>query len=396
MSEQVIAPRIRGFICLTAHPEGCAANVRAQIETIRQRCPKEGLQRVLVIGSSTGYGLSSLLTAVFGYGADAVSICFEREPTERKPGSAGWYNLAEAHAQAQASGRRLVTINGDAFSDDVKHKALTAIRELGPIDLVVYSLAAPRRSDARTGETWQSVLKPIGGPFTGKTIDLSKDAVTTATFEPASEEEIAATVKVMGGDDWRAWIELLRQQELLAAGCRTVAYSYIGPQVTHAIYRAGTIGRAKDHLEATAQELDAELQRHCRGHAYVSVNKALVTQASAAIPVVSLYVSILFRVMKEAGVHEDCCDQIVRLFTDHLAPGAEPGLDEAGRIRLDDKEMADAIQEHVADIWERINTDNLSELSDYAGFQQAFRQLFGFDVAGIDYQQPTETDRPLG
>jgi enoyl-[acyl-carrier protein] reductase / trans-2-enoyl-CoA reductase (NAD+) len=392
MPEQVITPRIRGFLCLTAHPEGCAANVRKQIEYIRGQCPGQGLGRVLVIGASTGFGLSSLLTSLFGYGADAVAIGLEREPSERKPGSAGWYNLTEAKAQAQAAGRQLQVLNGDAFSQELKDQTIATLKQdFGPVDLVIYSLAAPRRKAGET--TYSSVLKPIGKGFTGKTIDLDKDTVTEAGFEPASDEEIAATIKVMGGDDWEVWIEALRAHDLLAAGCRTVAYSYIGPAVTEAIYRSGTIGKAKEHLEATAQELDAILHAHCGGHAWVSVNKALVTQASAAIPVVSLYVSILFKVMKEAGVHEDCMEQIARLFTDHIGPGLTPKLDPQGRIRMDDKEMAPTIQKRVAELWDQVASDNLMELTDYTGFKRAFRQLFGFEVPGIDYQQPTEIIR---
>lgn len=395
MPEQVIAPRIRGFICLNAHPDGCAAEVRRQIDHIRATCPGQGLQNVLVLGSSTGYGLASLLTSVFGYGADALSICYERPASERKPGSAGFYNLVEAQAQARAAGRQMETINGDAFSSDLKQQAIATLKErFGKLDLIVYSLAAPRRKDPASDTTWTSVLKPIGQGFSGKTIDLTKDVIDEAHFEAATQSEIADTVQVMGGEDWRLWIEALRAADLLAEGCRSVAYSYIGPEVTKPIYRSGTIGAAKEHLEATAQDLNQTLQT-LGGGAWVSVNKALVTQASAAIPVVPLYISLLYQVMKEAGSHEGCVEQIARLFTEHLGPGQTPQVDEAGRIRIDDREMDPAIQAEVARRWQLISTERIDELSDYAGFKTDFRRLFGFDVAGLDYDQPTETLRSL-
>jgi enoyl-[acyl-carrier protein] reductase/trans-2-enoyl-CoA reductase (NAD+) len=396
MPEQVIAPRIRGFLCLNAHPEGCAANVRAQAALAAAKGPGSGLGNVLVIGSSTGYGLASLLTVQHGYGADVLSICYERPPEDRKTASAGWYNLAEAHTLAAAKGRRLETINGDAFSDPVREQALAILKErFGKLDAIIYSLASPRRTDPRTGQTHSSVLKPLGAPFTGKSVDLGKDEIIAASFEQATEQERADTVKVMGGEDWQLWIEALAAADLLAPGCRTVAYSYIGPVITQAIYRTGTIGAAKEHLEATAKQLDASLKAHCGGQAWVSVNKALVTQASAAIPVVPLYIGILFKIMKAAGTHEGCIEQIIRLFSDHIGPGQQPTLDEQGRIRLDDWELDPAIQAKVATLWDTISTDTLRSDADYDGFQLAFRQLFGFDVPGVDYDAPTEILRPL-
>ena len=394
MSEQVVEPRIRGFISLTAHPEGCAANVREQVEVVRKAALPGHFGTVLVIGSSTGYGLASALAACFGYGAKTLGVCFEKAPEESKPGTAGWYNLAEAHRLAAAEGRTFETINGDAFSSEVKQQVVEALRRLGPADLVVYSLAAPRRRDA-TGAVWNSTLKPIGAPYTGKAFDLRGEAVTDASIEPANDEEIEHTVKVMGGEDWSDWIDLLLKEGLLAPSARTVAYSYIGPELTAAIYRDGTIGHAKVHLEETAHELDTRLRGSIGGAAYVSVNKAVVTQASAAIPAVPLYISVLMKLMKERGTHEGPIEQIVRMFRDHLGPGATPTLDDKGRIRLDDLEMQPDVQAAVAEIWKTLSTENFREHSDYEGYQRAFHQLFGFDVPGIDYAAPTEVNRPL-
>ena len=402
MSLQVVAPRIRGFISLTAHPDGCAASVRAQIEVAR-RFAAEGraggsaplLGPALVVGSSTGYGLASLLSACFGYGAPAVGVCLERPSEEDKGGSAGWYNLAEAHRLAAAGGRTLRTINADAFSAEAKERAAAALRDCGaPAALLVYSLAAPLRRDAASGAVWRSALKPIGRDWTGKSVDLRKDEVAAASIGAASDDEIAATVKVMGGEDWAEWVRSLRAGGLLADDCRTVAYSYVGPESTHAIYRAGTIGRAKEHLEATARELHAELVPG-GGGAWVSINKGVVTQASAAIPGVALYMSVLFAVMKERGTHEGPIEQIARLMRDHLGPGATPSTDAEGRIRLDDLEMAPEVQAEAARRMAAIDTASLRELSDYAGWQRYFRRLFGFAVDGVDYGAPTEIHRTL-
>lgn len=398
MSEMVVEPRIRGFISLTSHPEGCAANVRRQVEVAKAGGPGSdsdgGLGNVLVLGSSQGYGLSTLLTTVFGYGAKALGVCFEKEPSDTKTGTTGWYNLVEAHRLAEADGLQLSTINGDAFSDAVKRTVVRELKEhFGPLEMVVYSLAAPRRVDAE-GNVWNSTLKPVGEPYTGKAFDLRHHTVVDAALEPASDEEIANTVKVMGGEDWRDWITLLRDEGLLAEGFRTVAYSYIGPEVSAAIYRRGTIGMAKEHLEATGIELNTELSAD-GGGAWVSINKGVVTQASSAIPAVPLYISTVFKVMKERELHEGTIEQIVRLFRDHLGPGKTPTTDDDHRIRLDDLEMLPEVQAAVAERWDDINDDTLYELTDYAGFRKDFEQLFGFGVDGVDYSAPTEVNRAL-
>lgn len=395
MAAQVVKPRMRGFISLTAHPDGCAANVREQVATIRAAGLEGTLGNVLVLGSSTGYGLASALTCVFGYGARTLGVCFERPPEDDKTATAGWYNLAEAQRLARADGLTLETINGDAFSTEVKAETIARLRErFGPLDMVIYSLAAPRRRGA-DGTVWNSVLKPIGEPYTGLGFDLRKRDVSEAHIEPASADEIADTVKVMGGEDWSDWMLALRDAQLLAPGCRTVAYSYIGPELTAAIYRHGTIGRAKEHLEATAQELDGEMQRACDGRAWVSINTGVVTQASAAIPAVPLYMSILFRVMKERGLYETAVEQLIRLFRDHVGPGATPTTDDEQRIRLDDREMRPEVQAAIADLWGRVTGENLDETTDFAGYERDFERLFGFGVPGIDYERLTEISRSL-
>jgi enoyl-[acyl-carrier protein] reductase / trans-2-enoyl-CoA reductase (NAD+) len=400
MSKQVVQPRIRGFISLTAHPEGCAEMVRRQVAVVRDALRQaqgerfEGsLGNVLVIGSSTGYGLASTLVACLGYGARTLGVCFERAPEGDRPASAGWYNIAEAHRLAREQRLHIETVNGDAFSADVKGEVFGRLRErFGPLDVVIYSLAAPRRQGPE-GAVWHSVLKPVGERYEGKGFDLRNERVVEASAEPASEEEVADTVKVMGGEDWRLWIESLLDAGLLAPGVRTVAYSYIGPELSAPIYRRGTIGRAKEHLEATAHELDALLAERAGGHAWVSINKGVVTQASAAIPAVPLYMSILFKVMKEDGSHEGTVEQIVRLFRDHIGPGREPLLDDARRIRLDDREMQPSVQGRVAELWQAITTEGLREMSDFASFKRDFENLFGFSVDGIDYDEPVEIDR---
>lgn len=394
MPSQVVVPRIRGFICTNAHPAGCAANVQRQVALAQKGAGGGSWKRVLVVGSSTGYGLSSLITAVFGYGADAVGLCFERAPQGEKPGSAGWYNLAEVARLARAEGRKVVTLNGDAFSAQAKDDAVAALKELGgPVDLVVYSLASPRRVDT-DGKIWNSVLKPLNGTYTSKSIDLTRDTLNEVTIEPASPEEVEATIKVMGGEDWQTWMDRLAAENLLAPGCRAVAYSYIGPELTYPIYTNGTIGRAKAHLDQTARGLNATLAK-TGGGAWVSVNKALVTQASSAIPVVPLYISLLYKVMKEKGTHEGTIEQIVRLFHDGLGPGRTPRVDEQGRIRMDDWEMSPDVQTAVARLWPTITTENLLTETDYEGFKREFRSLFGFELPGIDYSVPVELDATL-
>lgn len=409
MPLQTVNARIRGFLCLNAHPTGCAANVRRQIDTIKRvlAAPPAAsagatapggapLRNALVIGSSTGYGLSSLLTAVFGYGARVTSVCLERPPQGDKTASAGWYNLAEVHRLAGEAGRSVTTFNGDAYSREVKDQVLAALKASGTkLDSVVYSLASPRRTDPATGATWTSVLKPLGAPYRSQTINLNNDQITSIELQPATDADVEATRKVMGGEDWELWISALLDAGLIAPGCRTVAYSYVGPELTYPIYRAGTIGRAKDHLEATAHALDARLREQLGGGAYVSVNKGLTTQASSAIPVVPLYISILYKIMKAKGTHEGTAEQIARLFRDHLAPGRTPGLDDGGRIRVDDLEMEPATQHEVAALWNQVTTENLFAVTDYASFKQEFRALFGFEVPGVDYAQAVETDVPL-
>jgi len=409
MPLQTVNARIRGFLCLNAHPVGCAANVRRQIDTVGRvlaapaassaGAPTSGappLRSALVIGSSTGYGLSSLITAVFGYGARATSVCLERPPHGDKTASAGWYNLAEVHRLAREAGRPVTTFNGDAYSREIKDQVVAHLKASGArLDSVVYSLASPKRTDPTTGVSWTSVLKPVGAPYRSQSIALGSDQITTVELQPATDADIEATRKVMGGEDWELWIAALLDAGVLAPGCRTVAYSYIGPELTYPIYRSGTIGRAKEHLEATARALDARLREGLSGGAYVSVNKALTTQASSAIPVVPLYISILYKIMKAKGTHEGTAEQIARLFRDHLGPGRTPRLDGEGRIRVDDLEMEPATQHEVAALWNQVTTENLFAITDYAGFKQEFRALFGFEVPGIDYAQSVETDVAL-
>jgi enoyl-[acyl-carrier protein] reductase/trans-2-enoyl-CoA reductase (NAD+) len=396
MPVQTVAARIRGFICLNAHPEGCAENVRAQVAIAKKSAPGKGIKHALVVGASTGYGLSSLATTVFGYGADAVGVCLERAPQGDKTASAGWYNLAALRRLAREAGRDVAILNGDAYTDDLRRETIELLKKRGAkLDSFVYSLASPKRTDPKTGVTHSSVLKPVGAPYASKSIGLGNDQVQAVEIAPATDADIEATRKVMGGEDWALWTRALLEAGVLAPGCRTVAYSYIGPELTYPIYRSGTIGKAKEHLEETARSLTAELSSAVGGAAYVSVNKALVTQASSAIPVVPLYISILYKVMKELGTHEGTGEQIARLFRDHLAPGQTPKLDAGGRIRVDDLEMAPDVQRRVSELWGQITTENLFQLTDYAGFKQEFRSLFGFEVPGIDYDKPVETDVAL-
>jgi enoyl-[acyl-carrier protein] reductase/trans-2-enoyl-CoA reductase (NAD+) len=351
---------------------------------------------VLVIGSSTGYGLGSLVTALWGWGGRALSVCYERAASGNRTASAGWYNLAEVHRLAREDGRTVETINEDAFSREVKDRVVEALADrFGPVELVVYSIATARRQDPDSDKVWSSVIKPVGTPHGGKHIELRDESVTGIDIEPATDEEIEATVKVMGGEDWEEWIRRLLAEGLLADGARAVAYSYIGPRVTHPIYRTGTIGRAKEHLEATADRLDALMGDLVDGNAWVSVNKAAVTQASAVIPAVPLYKSLLYRTMKEAGTHELPIDQMIRLFRDHIGPGRSPTLDSHRRIRMDDREMDPAVQSRIHELWDVVTTENLNEISDWSGFKLEFRQLFGFDVEGVDYEKPVEIDREL-
>lgn len=395
MPLQLIKQRSRGFICVNAHPEGCRANVQRQIRAITAHLPAgiKGPRNVLVIGASTGYGLASRIAAAWGFGARTLGVFFERPPEGDKTATAGFYNTVALHRQAEKDGLLAISLNGDAFSDELKRSAMEMVREeMGSLDLVIYSLAAPKRAHPQTQQVHNSVLKPIGRPYTNKTIELDSEKVVDITIPPASEKEIADTVAVMGGDDWRCWIELLRAEELLAENAHTLAYSYIGPELTWPIYRNGTIGRAKKDLEETARQLNATLQNRLGGNARISVNKAVVTQASAAIPVVPLYMSLLFKILKSQELDEGPIEQMRRLFFDHLAAGKKPKLDEEGRIRLDDREMRADVQAAVAELWPRVTTENLAELADFTGFKRQFRNLFGFEVEGVNYTEPAETD----
>lgn len=383
----LIRPKIRGFICITAHPEGCSAHVREQADYVKSKGSIAlGPKKVLVIGSSTGYGLSSRIMAAFGSGAATIGLFFEKPAEEDRTGSAGWYNSVAFEQQAHAAGLYAKSLNGDAFSDDIKKQAIELIKkDLGSVDLVVYSLASPRRTNPRSGLTSKSCLKPIGASYSAKTLDTDRELVNDITIEPASEQEILDTAAVMGGEDWQWWIDALAEAGVLAPNAQTVAYSYIGPELTFPIYRNGTIGKAKEHLESTAKVLHERLSK-TGGAAYVSVNKALVTQASSAIPVVPLYISLLYKVMKEKGLHEGCIEQIQRLFAERLYNNADVQLDSGGRIRIDDWEMKPEIQSAVAKLWPTVTTENLKSISDFEGYQKEFLKLFGFGLPGVDYE----------
>ncbi len=393
----VIKPKIRGFVCITAHPQGCAAHVQEQINLIKSRGPlKNGPRNVLVIGASTGYGLASRIAAAFGAGANTLGIFFERPSEEDRPATPGWYNSIAFTDAARAAGLKALNLNGDAFSDDIKRQAIDLIRrEMGPIDLIVYSLASPRRTHPRTGAVHKSVLKPVGQSYTNKTVDTDKGIVSQITIEPANEAEIADTAAVMGGEDWEMWIETLLAEGLVAPGSTSMAYSYIGPEVTWAIYKNGTIGLAKNDLERAARKIDASLKAHGYGRAFISVNKALVTQASSAIPVVPLYISILYKIMKANGTHEGCIEQIQRLFATQLYGGTGLQFDDQGRVRIDDWEMRPEIQAEVARIWPQVTTENLASFTDIAGYRSEFLKLFGFGIPGINYEAEVEPHLPL-
>ncbi|GGF94696.1 enoyl-[acyl-carrier-protein] reductase [NADH] [Paenibacillus albidus] len=382
----IIQPKTRGFICTTAHPEGCAKQVEEQVDYVKAQPAIKGPKNVLVVGASTGYGLASRITAAFGSGANTVGVFFDKAAEGQRTASAGWYNSAAFEQEAQAQGLKSFSIVGDAFSDGIKSATIELIKaELGTVDLVVYSVASPRRTHPVTGETFSSVIKPVGEAYTNKTLNFHTGEVSFTTIEPATEDEVTQTIAVMGGEDWRLWIQQLSEAGVLAQGATTVAYSYIGPEITHAIYREGTIGKAKNHLEQTAKELHGLLSRN-GGRAFVSVNKALVTQSSSAIPVVPLYISALYQVMKEKGLHENCIQQIYRLFSEHLYPAGESALDGSALIRIDDWEMRADVQEEVMKRWSELETGNVTELADLEGYREDFFQLFGFKTAGVDYE----------
>lgn len=390
----IISPKIRGFICTTAHPDGCESHVRQQVDYVKSQAPLDNSpKKVLVIGSSTGYGLASRIVPAFAGGADTLGVFFERPANEKKSGSPGWYNSYAFEELAKSEGLYAKSINGDAFSDDIKNKTIEEIKKnMGQVDCVIYSLASPRRQDPKSGEIYKSCLKPIGQTYTQKTVNTDKAEVEEITIESANDDEINQTVKVMGGEDWELWIDALREANVLAPSVTTMAYSYIGPELTWSVYKDGTIGRAKIHLEQSCQRINEKIAED-GGRAYVSVNKAVVTQASSAIPVVPLYISVLFKKMKEEGIHEDCIEQIYRLFSERLS--SDPQLDSEGRIRIDDWEMRDDIQQSVAEDWEKINTDNLSEISDFEGYQSDFLKLFGFGIPGINYDAETDPIREI-
>ena len=387
----IVVPKIRGFICTTAHPEGCAKHVAEQIAVVKKRGLIAGApKKVLVIGSSTGYGLSSRIAAAFGGNAATIGVFFEKPSEADRCGTAGWYNSAAFEREASAAGLYARSFNGDAFSSAMKAEVIAAIKaDLGQVDCVIYSLASPRRTHPTTGEVFKSVLKPIGQSFTNKNLNTTTGVVDEVTLPAAEGDDIAQTVAVMGGEDWEFWIDDLLAAGVIAPGTQTVAYSYIGPEVTWPIYKNGTIGRAKEDLERVQKALDEKLAP-LGGKAWVSVNKALVTQASSAIPVVPLYISLLYKVMKADGTHEDTIEQMDRLFRDRLYSG-NPQPDEAGRIRIDDWEMNPSVQALVGERWQQVNTENFLSMADFAGYQSSFLRLFGFGFDGVDYEADTNT-----
>ena len=390
----IIKPRIRGFICTTAHPVGCASNVSTQIDYVRGLDTIRGPSNALIVGCSTGYGLASRITSAFGCGSGTLGVSFEKAPSENKPGSAGWYNNAAFVRRAEEAGMYARTIDGDAFSDEVKAQTVDGIRsEFGKIDLLVYSLASPVRKHPRTGELYRSSIKPLGEAFSSQTLNfdlVSGNAeVVDVELDPADVEEVDATVAVMGGEDWEYWVDALLDADVVAPGFETVAYTYIGNELTWPIYWDGTLGRAKEDLDRAADEISTRLA-DVNGRAEVAVLKAVVTQASTAIPVVPLYVSILFQVMKERDCHEDCVAHIHRLFREQLYSNRPMRTDEVGRIRMDNYELDDDIQSEVQHRWSNITTDNVADLADLRGFREDFFRLFGFGIEGVDYDADIE------
>ena len=385
----IIKPRVRGFMCITTHPVGCEANVKGQIDYIKSQPSIEGLsdnspKRVLVIGSSTGYGLAARITAAFGGGASTLGIFFEKEGTEKKPGTAGWYNSAAFHKFSEQDGLYAKSINGDAFSDEIKQKTIDTIKEdLGQVDLVIYSLASPRRQHPKSGEVFNSTLKPIGKDVTLRGINTDKEEIQEFSLEAANEEEIANTVAVMGGEDWQMWMDALSEAGVLADGAKTTAFTYVGEKVTWDLYWDGTIGQAKKDLDKKVLGIRDQLAA-TGGDARVAVLKAVVTQASSAIPIMPLYLSLLFKAMKEDGSHEGCIEQLYRLYSECIYSDS-PRLDDEGRLRVDELELRPEIQDKVAEAWARITTDNLAELTDFSGYKKEFLRLFGFEIDGVDY-----------
>ncbi len=389
----VVEPRIRNNVCLTSHPGGCAAIVKEQIDYVKKQGPIAMPKRVLVIGGSTGYSLSTRIAAAFGGGADTISVSFEKEPTERKPGTPGHYNNLAFDTYAREAGLKAVSLNKDAFSHETRREVVELVREtFGQVDLLVYSLASGVRPDPDTGEMYRSALKPLEEPYTALSVDFMNGEVSEVTIDPATDEDLRGTVKTMGGEDWTLWVDALLEAGLLAEGVRTVAYSYIGPAVTFPVYREGTIGKAKEHLEATAGTLGRKLAS-LKGEAFVSVNKALVTRASAVIPVVPLYISLLFRIMKEKGTHEGCIEQMYRMLADRVYGADGVVRDDQGLVRLDDWEMDPVVQQTVADLWDTITGDNIGSRADLEGYREDYLKLHGFGVEGIDYSRDVDLTR---
>ncbi len=383
----VVEPKVKGFICTTAHPKGCEESVRRQIASTKKFGMVEGPKRVLVIGSSTGYGLASRIAVTYGYGAGTIGVAFERESNGKRTATAGWYNTKAFEKFAKEDGYYAKSFNGDGFSEEIKKQVIECIREdFGQVDMIIYSMAAPRRT-LPDGTSVSSVLKTVGEPFTNKTIDLRTNEIKEVTVPAANEEEVRATVQVMGGEDWKDWITALNEAGVIKQGAVTLAYSYIGPVVTHAIYKEGSIGHAKKHLYDTSVELSEQFA-NIGLRAYIAVNKALVTQSSAAIPVVPLYISLLYRVMKDAGLHEGCIEQMNRLFLDKLVGDVE--TDDQGRIRMDDYEMKEEVQQKIADVWDGIDSGSVQELADIKEFWDEFYHMFGFGYDNVDYTEDVE------
>lgn len=383
----IIEPKIRGFICTTAHPAGCAQHIQEQIDYVRSNKKITGPKNVLVIGSSTGYGLASRIVATFGCGAQTIGVFYEREADGKRTATAGWYNMAAFEKKSAQEGFYAKSFNGDGFSDEMRKQVIETIKnDWGSVDLIIYSLAAPRRQHPRTGVVYKSILKPIGKEYTNHSIDMSKNLMEEVTLPPATEEEIEHTTAVMGGEDWKFWIDALEEENLLADGAITVAYSYVGPDVTQAVYRNGTIGRAKEHLEATAKELDERFKK-INGRALISVNKALVTQSSSAIPFIPLYFIVLSKVMKEKGIDENCVEQIYRLFSECIYNDQEIPVDNSGMIRLDDQELRKDVQDVVNQVWDSLTQDILFDVTDVEGYHVDFLKLFGFGLEGVQYDK---------
>lgn len=384
----IIEPKVKGFICTTAHPIGCEENVKRQIAYVKKQGMINGAKKVLIIGASTGYGLASRIVAAFGYGADTLGIMFEKESNGKRTATAGWYNTKAFEKYAAKEGHYAKTLNGDAFSEEMKKlTAETIKKDLKTVDLVIYSLAAPRRTD-KDGISYTSVLKTTQDVFTNKSLDLRTNEISEVSIEPATEEEINATVKVMGGEDWKEWIEVLSREGVLSENAITIAYSYIGPELTYPIYHEGTIGRAKKHLYETSLDMNQTFKDK-NIKAYIAVNKALVTQASAAIPIVPLYISLLYKVMKEKGIHEGCIEQMDRLFREKLSK-EEPETDELGRIRVDDLEMRKDVQKQIEDYWKLVDTEHIKQYADIDGYWEDFYHMFGFHFDTVDYLAQVE------